>query len=235
METPPPPPESTEMGTTVQMAEVPGNLKSRALGIVNYDLNRIPDKVEDQITADKFSDFLGNIGTVEKLLEEERKKITGPLNEAKRNLDTFFRNTFTIPLGDIKAMLQARLKPFLQEQERQRNEEAERRRKEEADEALRKAAEAEALGNKRLAEREMAKAEKAESAPPPAEKARAKGDITGKGTGLRKTWKYEVEDLLEVPAKYLEVNGTLLMADFHQGQEEVPGIRFYQEETVSTR
>lgn len=228
-------PEPTEMATTVQMAEVPQTLKSRALGIVNYDLTGIPKEVKDQVTADKFSDFLGNIGTVEKLLENERKKITGPLNEAKRNLDTFFRETFTIPLGDIKAMLQSRLKPFLQEQERQRNEEAERRRKEEADEALRKAAEAEKLGNKLLAERELKKAEKAEGAPPPAEKARAKGDITGKGTGLRKTWKYEVEDVLDVPLKYLRVDGTLLMADFHQGQEEVPGIRFYQEETVSTR
>ncbi len=59
---------------------------------------------------------------------------------------------------------------------------------------------------------------------------------TGSGTvSVRKRWTYAVENLDEIPRKYLALDGRSLQKDIDQGIREVPGVRIFEESGISGR
>ena len=99
--------------------------------------------------------FLSEIKRVQKRLDEDRKRFTGPLDLAKGQIMDAYRPKAGI-LSEAEMILKgATRKWFLAEQERKRKEEQKRRdedRKRQEDENLRKAADLEKHGNNKQAE-----------------------------------------------------------------------------------
>ena len=58
-----------------------------------------------------------------------------------------------------------------------------------------------------------------------------------KGTSIRKVWRYEVIDLTQLPDQYVvrEPNRAALNAAVLAGAREIPGVRIYEDQIVTTR
>lgn len=53
--------------------------------------------------------------------------------------------------------------------------------------------------------------------------------------GTTKRWVFEIKDDKQIPREYLQVNETLIRGAINQGVREIPGVRIYQEESISLR
>jgi colicin import membrane protein len=182
-------------------------------------------------------------------LEETRKAMTRPLDDAKKAIMDFFRGPADL-LAKAETLLKGSITTFQQEQARiaaaaaaeaRRQEEADRARQAEeqaAAEALLQQAEAAALaGDTATAEalEEKAMAAQAQSAPintyvaPAMEKP--------KGAAMRKVWKARVIDPALVPDQFKVINEKALDAYAKSMKQDakVPGVEFYAEDSLAIR
>lgn len=53
--------------------------------------------------------------------------------------------------------------------------------------------------------------------------------------GTTKRWVFEIKDDKQIPREYMQVNETLIRGAINQGVREIPGVRIYQEESISLR
>lgn len=182
-------------------------------------------------------EFLKQIKAVSKVIDDSRKEITRPLNEAKNRVMDFFKGSLD-QLSNAESMLKRAILGYEQEQERIRRDEEQKaiaRAKTEEERKRRaleeRAAKAEESGDTAKAQLLRDRADDvyvpSVVAAPVLEKV--------KGISTKKVWKFRVNDESQVPREYLVVNETMLgkMAQATQGKIPVPGVEFYQEEILS--
>lgn len=198
-------------------------------------------KVTSRDECDYASSSLINIKSKVKALENRRKEITKPIDEAKKSVMDLFR-----PATDALKQIESIVKPKIVEFEL-KVQEQERKERAAAEEKARKAREkAEAAAEKA---REQGKDEKADmleqkaaTIVPVVPVAQPKS----KGVSMRKTWKAEVTDVQkvcaaiaagEIPASIIEFKAAELnaFAKTWQNNKQFEGLKIYQEAGVSTR
>lgn len=134
------------------------------------------------------------------------------------------------PLKDAESQVKAKMSAYLAAEEAKRRAEEERQAKE-AEKMMALAAEATACGDDNMAQEATMEAALASVKVAYAPKAA--------GISSRKTWKFEVLDRNKVPAEFLIVNEAAISGFCRSFKDaptiEIPGIRFYSENTISAR
>jgi hypothetical protein len=182
-------------------------------------------------------EFLKQVKTVSKLIDDSRKELTRPLDEAKKRVMEFFKEPLD-QLLSAESMLKRAILDYQQEQERIRREEEQK--------AIARA-KAEEERKRRALEERATKAEESGNTAK-AELLRERADdvyvptvVTAptlekvKGISTKKVWKFRVTDECKIPREYLVINEAMLgkMAQATQGKIPVPGVEFYQEDVLS--
>lgn len=176
---------------------------------------------------------LGKIKAAQKRLDELRKSMTRPIDEAKRRIMDLFRR----PTEDLEAAERAikqAMVTYQREQERIRLEEQRK-----ADEAARK--ERERLAAQAAKAAEAGKAEKAAALEQRAEMVTApvisRPAPKVEGIATREVWRFAVEDASKVPDQYKTVDekkiGGVVRA--LKGDTQIPGVRVWREESIAAR
>lgn len=181
-------------------------------------------------------DDLKKIKAKAKEIEEVRRSITRPMDEAKAKVIDFFRHPIEL-LNKAETIIKRAILTYQQDQERKRKEEEtrlqEQARKEE--EKRRKALEAKA-------EKAEAKGDtdKAEELKQQAEEVHVPVLIIPQlekveGIHTRKIWKYRIVDENKLPREYLMPNHKMLgeFAEATKGTIPVPGVEFYFSEIIA--
>lgn len=198
--------------------------------------------VNDDQTYNGAAEFLRRVKGKKKELEEQRKAITKPMDDAKKRIMDLFRRPIEA-LDDAenrvkRAMLgyDEEQRRIAEEKQRKAEEEAERERRR----AEKKAQEHDEKGNEERAEAWRERAEHAQPTVVGAETPKAEGVST------RKVWKGEVTDMKalckaiadgQVPARLVQPNNAEIgkFARALQDDASVPGMRFWSERTMAAR
>jgi hypothetical protein len=166
------------------------------------------------------AEILGVIKDKAKDLEEKRTTITGPLNAAKRAVDALFR-----PARDALEEAERIIKGKLAQADRRR-EEARRA----AQLQLQAAAQAAQVNPAALSSVKAAQAQLAATPQP---------GTTGapEGVSFRYQWKWDLEDIGQVPTEFLALNPATLKMYVSRFKDQdqippVPGITFRRERIV---
>lgn len=164
---------------------------------------------------------LSLLSGLKKSIEEVRKGYTGPLNDHLKAVNEAFK-ALSGPLEQADATTRSKILAYRREEQR-------------------KAAEVEEINRLRM---EAARKEAAlndgeiKEAPvvlevPQAPATRVSTDVGTLGT--MKVRKWEVEDLLKVPADYMMIDAAKVGRVVRAGISSIPGIRIYEEETLTVR
>jgi tetratricopeptide (TPR) repeat protein len=180
---------------------------------------------------------LRNVKRLHKSLEEKRVSVTGPINEALRTLNAWFRlpldhltsaeNIYKQKMGEFESAEQQR--------ERAENAKREAEAREQREELERRAAAAAAKGNTEKAQALVQKAaevipERADIIPPKA-----------KGMGFGEAWDFTITDASLLPREYLtpDLAKIRLMVKALKNKEhaerQIPGITVTSRAAVSVR
>jgi hypothetical protein len=185
------------------------------------------------------AEFLKSLKASAKNIDEKRKEITRPIDDIKKRVMDFFRPIST-QLSEAETTLKKAVLSYQREQERIRREaeqkailaaRAEEERKRKALEArAKKAAE---KGQEEKAE--LLKEQAQEVYVPAVVQAPAVEKVAGIST--RKNWTFRIKDLSKIPREYLIVDEKMLkkLAVASQGKISIPGVEFYQDESMSVR
>jgi len=207
-------------------------------------------KVTNRNEMESASMALRELKRREKMVEEQRKELVGPLNDKVKMINEYCKE-IAIPLGKADFHLKEELKNFekILEVERQAKLKAEYeervKREAEAQEKIRIAkeeAETAAMFATTEGEAELAQAQahaEAERIAFEAKKAGwdAKKEImSDKVRGATKRWVVKVIDGTKVPHEYWKIDESLLrQAVTKEGVREIPGCEITQEVTISAR
>jgi len=145
---------------------------------------------------------LGQIKRAIKTIDEERKKITQPLNQSLKAANGMFKK-LSEPFDTADAIIRDKIIKFHCEQEEKARKEQERREK------IQNAHEK--MGHKTY-ELEEVKPEVSET------------------TTIVKRWTFEILNLKDVPRDYLILDNAKVREAIRNGIREIPGLRIYQEE-----
>jgi len=182
------------------------------------------------------ADELKSIKAKAKDLDDRRKAITKPLDEAKARVMDLFRRPLEL-LGQAEALLKRAMLGFQQAQEQKRREaEAEARRVAAAEqERLRKEAEKAARAAEKKGNVEAAEQLRANVPVVPVPTVAIEAPKV-KGISTRTVWKARVLDANKVPRQYLVVNEKMLndLAQATKGAVAVDGVEFYSEEIMAS-
>jgi len=220
-----------------------------------YDINNVPSEVvelaeksdlalcdvqELTITTDEqytnAGEVLLKLKTDYKTLDEKRKELTKPIDEAKQKIMDWFRPHLTNLQNGID-FVGSKLTEFVKKQEMVRKA---------LEEKLAKEAKEKEEIEKAKIQKQIEKAEKSGNADKVQELQQKKADVfipsgevvisTPKvaGIGARKTWKHVVEDFKALPDEYKLANNQMLsgLAKSTKGKMVIPGVRFYEDTTV---
>lgn len=185
---------------------------------------------------------LATIKSKAKELESQRKAITKPLDDAKRQVMDLFRQPLQF-LSDAEGVIKQGMAAFTREQERLRLEQqrkAEEAARKERERLERRAAKAAEKGQEDKAFELQAQAETVHPPVVAFEKPQARG------VSVRQNWKAEVVDFQalvravaegKAPARLLKVDQTELnkLAKALQDELSYPGVRAYAEDVVAAR
>lgn len=191
----------------------------------------------DRAAFHEGADALREIKRIEKQLEERRTKVTGPLNEALRQINAWFRGPVE-KLKRAESNYKQRMGAFEQlerEREREANAKAEREAREQREELERRAKSAADKGQAEKAHDLSSRAadvvpRKADIIPPKAA-----------GMGFGEAWEWEMVDAALIPREYLTIDnqkiGLLVRAlkNKEQAERQIPGIRVFSKPKVSVR
>jgi len=187
--------------------------------------------INNQHHYEQAATFLKTVKEKYKQLDEMRKKITKPLDVAKRAVMDLFSKPQSC-LIDAETMTKKAMLTFINNQEKIRLE-RERKLQQEADrkrqEALKKAETARANGQEVKAEKYE---DKANGVVAPVLAPRVE---QVKGIAMKKIWKFKITREDDIPRNYMIPNVKLLgeIARAGKGTITIPGIMFYAEDTVA--
>jgi hypothetical protein len=163
-------------------------------------------KVTTVKQEDKAYDILKEIRAQQRLIEEKRISITGPLNQALRETNDMFK-VISAPLKDAAKLINDRILEFKIAQDA-------------------KAEAKQAKKEKIQASHKARGHETHELVPEVAE--------TGKSV-MQKRWTYELVDIKKVPAKYLQLQLGPIRKAIDAGERKIPGLRIFQKPSLSVR
>jgi hypothetical protein len=176
---------------------------------------------------------LRQVKDMQKALEERRVSVTGPINEALRTINGWFKT----PMDKLKAVesnYKNKMASFeYAERQRIRQEEAEARRRadEERAELERRAVKAAEQGKTEKAEQLI---ERAVAVVP---EAPATAPLKASGIGFSEQWEFEIVDAAKVPREFCMVDekkiGQYVRA--MKDTAEIPGVRIFSRPKVSAR
>lgn len=192
-------------------------------------------KVSNQDEYNTSGEYLKNVKSATKQLEDMRMSMTRPLDESKKRIMDFFRKPLDILTNAEEALKRARI-AYSNEQEKKRREEearlAEMARKE-AEKLAARANAAEAKGNTEKAEMLRQKAQETEMITP----AVAPKVEKVAGISIMTTWKFRIVNPKLIPVEYMlpdeKTIGKMVRAG--GGKWTIPGIEIYPEQTESVR
>lgn len=177
-------------------------------------------RVENQAHAGKAADLIKMITAHVKALEDVREAHKRPILEAGKVVDAHFKAR-TAPLDAAKAAVKGMVSAW------------------QAAERAKAAAEAKAKLDAARAAEERARAAGVLSTTPVAEPEPEPQQVvrgaTGAGIVTTKRWVHEVTDAAAVPRQYLTVDDAAIKAAVKAGVRDIPGVRIYQDETVTVR
>ena len=179
------------------------------------------------------SDSLRSLATLKKALEEKRTSVTGPLNEALKTINDWFRgpaatvqqaiDVYKRQMGAFEAREQAEL--------RRQADEAARRAREEREELERRALFALDKGQTEKAETLLARSEAVVPAKPDL------APVKAAGMGFGEAWEFEVIDAALIPREFLKVDeakiGQYVRA--MKASAKIAGVRVFSRPKVSVR
>lgn len=190
--------------------------------------------VEDQGSVEWATVVLGELAKQRKQVETLRLSFTAPLNESLKTINAFFRS-LDAPLADVDKMLRGKVLAYRGAERRRLAEDqarlhAERDAKEAAARAaITNPAMSLADGRQALAAADAADEALAQVPVPPAPTVRtALGTTT-----VRRVMDFEITDLAQVPADYLQVNAEAVRTAIRRGVRDIPGIRIYEKEILA--
>ena len=196
-------------------------------------------KIESQLSYEAAADRLKQVKELFKIVEEARKKITKPLDEAKAAVMALF-NPVTTRLENSERHIKGLMSTYVNEQEKIRkaeqdklDREAKEKQAKEKDRLERQAKKAEEKGDTTKAETIRERAQEVHiEAPTVAPKVQQAA-----GVSMRKDWKARVIDINKVPREYMIVNETALnnVASSTKGSLSIPGVEFYTVDVVASR
>jgi len=141
-------------------------------------------------------------------IEDERKKITKPLNASLKQVNALFKN-LSEPLSEADKIIRQKILAF----RAKREEQAAKRQ-------------AKLLEKAETAEEEEDDEERAEEL---TEQAAKVVPLVGSST-TSKRWTFTVEEPSVVPRKYMMVDDRAIRAAVRNGVRDIPGVKIYQEE-----
>lgn len=165
---------------------------------------------------------LGRIVGARRLADEQRKAITKPLNDRKREIDNRFKE-LAGPLEGAERALKDAL--------------AAHRRKVEGERRARIAREERNRRERQARENERAEKEHREPARHEAPRIDPEPEATMRSGGhaatVRKVWKYELLDVAELPREYLTADLPAIRKAVNDGARDIPGVRIYEDDQVA--
>lgn len=195
--------------------------------------------IENQNDYEQAANDLKVVKSIYKTLEEARKKITTPLDIAKKAVMDLFRDPSTA-LEGAELVIKRKMIEYTNEQERRRRVEEERLQRE--------AKAAEEKERKRLqdiADRAKAsgKDEKAQEFEQKAQEVFIPAPVVAPtvqkvaGVSMKQNWKARILDVNKVPRNYMIVNESMLdkLAKATKGSLTIEGVEFYSEDVLASR
>lgn len=177
-------------------------------------------RVENEAHAGRAADLIKMITSHVKALDDVREAHKRPIIDAGKAVDAHFKAR-TAPLDEAKGAMKGLISTW------------------QAAERARAAAEAKArLDAARAAEERARAAGLLSTAPavkPEPEPQPVVRGATGAGIVTTKRWVHEVTDPTAVPRQYLAVDDAAIKAAVKAGVRDIPGVRIYQDETVTVR
>lgn len=171
-------------------------------------------------------EFIKRVKSFAKEAEEARKAMKSPFDQMAKRIDAAFK-PISESLSDAEVVVKGKVTQFLNKKEAARQEflraqEEEIRRK--AEEAADQAA---FFGPASAAVVDI---------PAPIAVMEQTRVSTGLVTASQKSvWRFEVVDAAKVPTEYLMVNEKLIGEKVRGGMRSIPGVRIYEEKTISVR
>lgn len=212
------------------------NHSEQVVGQVLETLGGI-QKVETQDEADLTLEFLKTAKKAEKTIEEKRKELVKPFNDAVKRVNSFakdLKDKLPSEVMRVKGLVIS----YQTEQERkaaeQKRIEIEKQRKlEEEAEAERLAAEKADgfLGEEEVQEMKASAQEKMEASKEIQETPIEFGSVKG----IRKIWTYEVKDETKIPREYLMVDTAKINAAVKSGERSISGVNIFQKSSLAIR
>jgi len=190
-------------------------------------------EVTDDATAERATDLAKFIQALGKRLEDDRKSLTGPLNQVIKDINGRFKG-FKGELDQALARTKGQILAYQQLKAQAEKERLEAERQAQLEEAAKLAPEEQTEVLEKLATDEA----KATGKP-----AAVRGDFGGV-SHTRKTWTFEVENLAmlvmaahddaELMA-YLALDEKAVKAAIQSGKRTIPGLRIFEHESVVIR
>lgn len=199
-----------------------GHLLARAHGLT----------VSTREEAGQGADLLASLRSMIRQVEDQRKALTGPLNETIRKINAQSVE-MSRPLKDAEASLRARLIAYAVAEKRAAAEAAEEAARAEA-EALAAAENAREAGAEDVAEAIIAEVA---AQPDPAALAKVAPirSTWGAVASIRHTWTFEVVEFALVPRQWLTLDEAKVKAAIKAGVREIPGLHIFQAESLQVR
>ena len=186
--------------------------------------------IDSDDSASRMTDLLGIVKARLKSSEDARKALVKPLNDHVKWINDQFKGA-TEDLRTADALGRRKLNAYLQEKEARERAERERQRREAEERALEEASRLEASGKAKEAEALVDSAALIPEAP----KSGPTRGAYGASAAQQRRWTFEVTDINKVPTEFLVVDAGLVRAEIRNGLREIPGLRIFQESSVSIR
>lgn len=212
--------------------EKENDLKQIEINALKYPAQATEMVITDDISLNSANTFLISIKGMRMQINKAFDPIIKKAHDAhKEALAT--KKQFDHPLVEAELIIKSRISTYVAMLAlRQREaEELAKKAEEERRQKLEAAFKADDAGD----------AEKAEDilkdVPPEATKAKYTPQPKLEGTSIRKIWKWELMDIKIVPLEYLQLDLVRIGREvrLHKEKAEIPGIRVYSEDLISTR
>lgn len=166
-------------------------------------------EVIDDETAGKATDLIKIIQSFRNTAEDERKSYVKPLNDTVKRINANFKK-ITEPLDEAKRKVSEKLTAYLSEKEAREREEARQRIADEQANAIDVAAQMEQSGRADEASALIDAASSAGDRALARTRSRSRGSSTGAGASTRHVWTFDVVSPGDVPRSFLTVDESAL-------------------------
>lgn len=222
--------------TTIQIRQIPENV-TNIREFLDYDKLEIKNQDDYYTVSQHFSAVKKHL----KMTEDERVKITGPINQSLRNVNDLFKR-ISDPLTKISKTLTTKMAAWTDSQRKLLEEEERKKRAAEKAkfEADAKAAKLEAIETDSSVAFDAAQTLQKRADAIDTQNVEVKQTVRLGAVGTvaeRRTWTYKITDPLLVPRPYLIIDEKSLNYVARQIKNgpvpSIPGVEFYQETSFS--